>query len=120
VANDCAVGAGTCLLGRCLTAYCSDGTKDFDETDVDCGGPSCSTKCGLNQRCHVASDCAVGAGTCLLGRCLNAYCSDGAKDYDETGLDCGGPSCTSKCPAGQGCSQGSDCTSGSCVSGLCQ
>ncbi|MCI0569469.1 MAG: hypothetical protein L0Y66_01840 [Myxococcaceae bacterium] len=45
-------------------------------------------------------------------------CTDGASNGDETGTDCGGPTCGA-CPDGQGCSQAGDCLSGACVSGVC-
>jgi hypothetical protein len=45
-------------------------------------------------------------------------CSNGAKDGNETGKDCGG-SCPA-CPAGEGCKTGADCQSNSCGSaGVC-
>jgi hypothetical protein len=45
---------------------CSDGVKNGDETDIDCGGTLCLPCPG---------------------------CSDGIKNGDETGIDCGGPDC---------------------------
>lgn len=44
-------------------------------------------------------------------------CTDGVKQGDETGVDCGG-SCES-CPVGEGCSVDADCTFGSCAAGRC-
>jgi hypothetical protein len=35
---------------------CCDGIKDGQETDVDCGGPSCA-KCGTDKMCLQNSDC---------------------------------------------------------------
>jgi hypothetical protein len=48
--------------------------------------------------------------------------TDGVKNGSETGVDCGGPvaMCATRCPPGQGCGTGSDCTSGVCTGGLCQ
>ncbi|MDD5759079.1 MAG: hypothetical protein PHI06_08345, partial [Desulfobulbaceae bacterium] len=46
-------------------------------------------------------------------------CSDGIKNGSETGIDCGGGTC-SPCDAGEQCTAGSDCISGNCSSGLCQ
>ena len=46
-------------------------------------------------------------------------CSDGVKNGNETGVDCGGPDC-SPCPANQGCNSDADCASGSCVNHICQ
>jgi hypothetical protein len=56
-------------------ASCSDGEKNGDETDVDCGG-SCSP-------CPVAS------------------CHDQKQNGNESGVDCGGPDCPS-CDGGAG------------------
>jgi hypothetical protein len=43
-----------------------------------------------------------------------APCEDGAKNNDETDVDCGG-SCAATCAEGQGCNDNDDCTSGACV-----
>jgi hypothetical protein len=117
--SDCVAGSG-CPAGTCVVtpAYCSNGTRDGDEADTDCGGPSCANKCPLNSHCHTSNDCAIGA--CLLGRCMTAYCSDSTKDYDETDVNCGGPSCTARCAAGKHCTSGTDCVNQICYAGICQ
>ena len=38
------------------TQTCSDGFMNQNETDVDCGGSTCS-KCAKNRRCAVNQDC---------------------------------------------------------------
>jgi hypothetical protein len=43
-------------------------------------------------------------------------CSDGKKDGDETGVDCGG-SCPMKCLDGEGCLTGADCADKVCSAG---
>jgi hypothetical protein len=48
-----------------FAASCSDGTKNGDETDLDCGG-SCGA-CVDGKTCAVANDC--GNGTCFGGTC---------------------------------------------------
>jgi DNA-binding beta-propeller fold protein YncE/mono/diheme cytochrome c family protein len=48
-----------------------------------------------------------------------ATCNDGVKNGSETAVDCGG-SCATHCANGQACGAAADCTSGSCVGGLCQ
>ncbi len=48
-----------------LSASCTDGTKNADETDVDCGG-SCGA-CVAGRSCAVDDDC--GDGTCFAGTC---------------------------------------------------
>jgi hypothetical protein len=59
----------------------------------------------------------------LGGGGSSAHCSDGKKDGDEVGVDCGG-SC-SKCEPGKGCTNGADCTSlvcgpgGTCLAPAC-
>ena len=46
-------------------------------------------------------------------------CSDGVKNGDETGTDCGG-GCVADCANGQPCNVNADCVSARCVSGTCQ
>jgi hypothetical protein len=46
-----------------------------------------------------------------------ATCADGKKDGQETGKDCGGP--CDPCADGEGCANGSDCESKSCLTGTC-
>ena len=52
-----------------VTASCSDGILNGNESDVDCGG-SCAA-CGNGRRCDFNSDCASGvcsgAGLCSAG-----------------------------------------------------
>jgi hypothetical protein len=45
---------------------CTDGIKNGDESDVDCGG-DCSP-CQLNKACRAHSDCA--SAHCIDGKCL--------------------------------------------------
>jgi len=47
-------------------ASCSDGIKNGDETDVDCGGSSCPA-CSAGKACSANSDCA--GGSCVAGVC---------------------------------------------------
>jgi hypothetical protein len=39
------------------TDYCTDTIPDGDETDADCGGPTCTARCAMGQTCSMASDC---------------------------------------------------------------
>lgn len=48
-----------------------------------------------------------------------ASCSDGRRNGDETGVDCGGPTCTARCPDLGRCTISSDCASRACISGTC-
>lgn len=74
-------------------ASCTDGIKDGNETDVDCGGGTCST-CALGKNCLASSDCQ------------SAYCSGGVC---STPLGGNGTTCTSA----------AQCLSGNCVGGIC-
>jgi hypothetical protein len=46
---------------------CENGIKDGSETDVDCGGSFCSTKCQDSQSCITNDDCASGACNLVMG-----------------------------------------------------
>jgi len=113
-AADCA--SGLCTSGLCVEPVapptCSDGQKNDDETDIDCGG-SCPA-CAVNQHCASNGDCTTLVCNAV---CQPANCSDGVRNGSETGVDCGG-SCTG-CATGAACSVGSDCSSGSCGKGTC-
>jgi hypothetical protein len=95
---------------------CTDGLKNGNETDVDCGGGDCQP-CPDWYMCQVPSDC-IGMN-CVAGICQGPSCSDGFKNGSETGVDCGGGMCL-PCGPGQGCMEDFDCTSSVCVGGICQ
>jgi hypothetical protein len=46
--------------GHCVKKWCTDGTKNGDETDVDCGG-SCPP-CASGNACLVDADCVTSCG----------------------------------------------------------
>jgi alpha-tubulin suppressor-like RCC1 family protein len=92
-----------------LPPPCQDGTKDFGETDVDCGG-ACWGGCAAGKACVQDIDCA--SNFCLLGQCssslkpLNASVGTGftcglfadnsvrcwgRNDYGQLGVSIGGP-----------------------------
>jgi len=118
VNGDCAGGA--CVAGACaaLPSTCSDGIKDGNETDVDCGG-SCKP-CATGFECMTGADCQSGVCFGVFGpaRCQAPSCSDGVKNGTETDVDCGG-SCPTPCPLGKGCLQGSDCATLYCGGTVC-
>jgi len=95
-------------FGSCVQATCINGIQDGDETDVDCGGPTCAQRCGTGQSCLQNSDCQ--SGVCTGSVCVQASCADLVKNGDETDVDCGG-SCQ-KCANGKNCNSGGDCQSG--------
>lgn len=43
---------------------CANGVKDGAETDIDCGGGFCTTRCGDGQACINNNDCSSGA--CII------------------------------------------------------
>ncbi|MCU0675924.1 MAG: immune inhibitor A, partial [Myxococcota bacterium] len=102
--------------GVMVMPSCSDGRRNGDETGVDCGGPTCPTRCPDLGRCSISSDCA--SRVCIGGTCIAPACTDGVRNGDETGSDCGGPTC-SGCGLGQGCASEDDCAAGTCSGGFC-
>jgi len=87
-----------------------DGTKNGDETDVDCGG-SRIEKCADGKGCLEGGDCA--SGVCKSSVCAPPGPDDGIKNSDETDVDCGGAKAP-KCATGKGCSKHDDCSSDAC------
>jgi hypothetical protein len=118
-ASGCDADAGGCYcVARalvCVYSHCLDGKKDVDETDLDCGGLSCSP-CAVGLRCLVDSDCGSKACDARSSVCLSNQCVDHHQDGSETDVDCGGAICNS-CAVGQRCNSGLDCQSGHTCSG---
>ncbi len=121
-AKDCGANEN-CVSNQCvpkgggpatLPDHCKNGTKDADESGVDCGG-SCYL-CPTGGDCAKNQDCA--SQICAASKCQAPTCSDGVRNGSETGTDCGGPACTA-CPPAQTCSGPTDCTTGICKSGTC-
>ncbi|MBI4702329.1 MAG: hypothetical protein HY744_14495 [Deltaproteobacteria bacterium] len=109
--EDC-IGGYWCVNQQCVLPKCDDKVKDGQETDVDCGGPSCPG-CGLGKVCGQGSDCA--SGHCTAGTCTE--CAPGSKDCvgnvprtcDPGGAWQSGPACQGVTPF---------CCAGSCVGGV--
>jgi V8-like Glu-specific endopeptidase len=121
----CTSTTGTCsfpldgvqtILPVAAAMHCGDRLVDGDETDVDCGGPTC-TACSVGAHCAATADCTGDGVVCAAGTC-QLHCSDQASDLGETGIDCGG-TCAAKCPLGGGCASNADCANNLCVSGIC-
>ncbi len=101
---------------KCMKNYCNTGSKDGDETDVDCGGHC--FKCENGKRCEIDLDCESDFCETMYGKegiCLDLFCNTGLKDGDETDVDCGG-SCRLKCEIGENCLINLDCKSANCDS----
>ena len=101
-------------------ATCRDGIKNGAETDVDCGGGTCS-RCATGRTCNVANDCT--SGTCTGGQCVTCtpkdLCGSDAHGNCQCNTDFNSqqPVCNSSQPLGltvQSCDQ---CPAGteSCV-----
>lgn len=100
------IGKEDCLGGfcdpsnkQCSSPTCTDGIKNGDETDVDCGGTSC-VRCAVGRRCTADLDCKTGTCNAVDSACAcparmvtvpkatgGAYCIDETEvtkgDYDK-------------------------------------
>lgn len=108
-------GVASGAEGGQLNAHCSDRRRNFDETDVDCGGTNCS-RCADSRVCALDRDCEN--RSCIGRRCQEPSCVDDQVNGTETDLNCGGNQC-SPCADGLKCVRGSDCASQVCQSGVC-
>jgi hypothetical protein len=106
-----------CSTSECTRSLpaptCSDGVRNGNEIDVDCGGDC--RPCWPGDACTADGDCV--SRHCDSGRCRAADCTDGVRDGFETAVDCG--YVCNKCPLGDHCDEGSDCQSGHCTGSLC-
>ncbi|MDD9953877.1 MAG: hypothetical protein OXR66_06090 [Candidatus Woesearchaeota archaeon] len=95
----------------CITDPCTNGVKDGNEVDIDCGG-----SCPACLSCTADSDCAP--NICENNVCVRPpvdLCKNSVKDDGEEGVDCGG-----SCPACIECAANIECLSGVCtVEGSC-
>src|SRR5262245_30422229 len=113
-----AIGATSCIVSTTPSNSCVDGIWNGAETDVDCGGPSC-TRCTVGRHCSIAADCAT--SMCINGTCSgnnNGTCTDGIRNGGESDVDCGGGVCGA-CSTGKACGVPADCLSGVCA-GTCK
>lgn len=99
----------------CTANVCDDGAPDNPPLGINTpcttnGGTRCNAT-GTCVQCNVGGQCS--SNVCSSGVCVPAACNDGVRNGQETGTDCGGPTCAD-CPVGQGCSGNGDCLSGFC------
>ena len=113
--QNCDFSTSTCELDASVipTLSCSNGVRDIDETDADCGY-SCvpfGMLCNVSQGCASGTDCV--SGLCAHHACVS--CTDGITSGLESDVDCGGPDCPA-CMDGHDCVSNDDCGSQLCVS----
>lgn len=111
VGNNCRCdGAGVC------TSQCSNGIQDGSETDVDCGGGTCSD-CANGNSCLINGDCQ--SSNCVAGTCQAAPACDqgglffnGNCWYNATA----GTTCNNYCISlGKSCATGAPNDNSSCA-----
>jgi hypothetical protein len=93
----------------------TNGIRDGDETDVDCGGTS-APACKDTKVCLLARDCV--SKVCTTGSCAAPTPTDGVQNGTETDVDCGG-SVAPRCLQNQKCAIKNDCVNGLCNGGTC-
>lgn len=119
--------AGNAIQANTITypaPTCSDGSKNGNETGVDCGG-SCGT-CKCNN-CAGISGANCYSNNLTGGMCQPlASCTNSTKDGNESDIDCGGAGTPlnstagcAPCAATKSCNVHSDCSSFLCIAGVC-
>jgi hypothetical protein len=100
--------SASCSAGACALVSCDAGAHDCDgnpENGCDVG------LCGQGQHCTSSGDCA--SFVCVGGQCAAPSCTDGVKNGDEVGVDCGGA-----CAIPETCNGQDDDCNGSIDEGL--
>ncbi len=110
---------------KCLAASCQDRAQNGNETDVNCGGVTCTARCNTGQKCLANSDCQSRVCDLASVTCLAPTCNDTQLNGSETGPDCGGScvlqSADKACGTGLGCNVDDDCLSKNCcTAATCQ
>ena len=101
--------------GMAPAPTCTDGSRNGNETGVDCGGGACPA-CPDGEGCMVGPDCT--SIVCKGNVCIAPKCNDLVKNGDETDEDCGGAKCA-PCADGKACVIDGDCESALCANGAC-
>lgn len=86
-------GWGCPIPGQACIFHCDDDQKNYDETDVNCGGTDCSD-CANGKTCLADSDCT--SGNCVGSICLPATetsCRDAVDNDGDSSLDCADSDC---------------------------
>jgi cysteine-rich repeat protein len=116
--GDCT--SGVCTGGVCQAETCMDGVKNGPETDIDCGGGTCSA-CAPGQTCMVGSDCT--STLCTGGVCTMLACGDGVvlgAELCDDGNMLAGDGCDATCATefGYTCMGAPSVCSSTCGDGL--
>ena len=110
ISNLCNETTHVCEPSNQTVDYCSDGSKDHGETDVDCGGPC--APCSAGYKCVNDSDCVSG-DICSDGTCLATKGHECSYNSDcLNNLTCSEGICL--VPNNGTCSENSDCASNFC------
>ena len=113
----CSGATPVCVAGQCV-ACASD--PDCPSTGTSCAVSACVSNACVTAKTALGTACMDHGGIVCDGQgtCTTSHCGDGVQDADETGLDCGGPTC-GKCAPGAACKVNTDCVSGDCSGGSC-
>ena len=118
--TDC--DSSVCENSSCSQPTCSDGVRNGDETEKDCGGSRCP-KCAPGQACKADTDCSSNtctnhlcALTCLDGKgdCDGDITNDCEANLQTDAMHCG--DCATACSLAHASSA---CSAGKCVIGKC-
>jgi hypothetical protein len=117
------VADSDCISDECTDGFCTscfDGIHNGLESDLDCGSPMCLPRegalngimfdgaeaaaprdslAGASGLCNDGATCKSNAN-CVSGLCIHflcVSCDNNVRDGDETGIDCGGPTCARRC-----------------------
>jgi len=69
---------------------CDNGVRDWNETDIDCGGGTCPA-CTSNDACNINSDCTT--GFCDTWGTSVEVCNDGIDNDGDGQVDCADSDC---------------------------
>jgi hypothetical protein len=111
----CADSPPECKICECLQGLVCDCNPVASASPCDNGNGVCDTD-GTCVDCLTSLDC-LDPLTCVGKTCVEAQCTDGLPNGDETGTDCGG-SCA-PCGINQGCTVDDDCITHHCNNFVC-
>ena len=118
VPSDCVSGGCDETLAVCATASCSDGHRNGDETDVDCGGGSCP-QCGEGKGCSQPLDCESHicqmAPGCTASPCKMECMASSTETSPDGGVADGGSLGGKACSDASECDDHNPCTEDQCV-----